>query len=214
MISSRAYAFRIGGVFLLLNVLRMRVRGAPYRDRIPTMREMLGSSALHDLSMEPTTRADLVPDYLTKDPDDLTDDEQKLLRHEFYTYCNMPVFKIRAWLSDPRVVDGHGTRQQDPLATKMRLRSLLAIKSGTTRGGSGWTPKGYKVAQQCVFVAKSLFHPRRVDYIVWATLKNFGVDWEWPVGSNSRRRLPRKTRLAAQLALVKHQITGKRRTKK
>jgi hypothetical protein len=193
-------------MFLLLNVLRMHVQWR--KDSLPTVKQLVES--LRGDAPDRWRDGEL-PSYLTTPSADLSEEDQKQLRQRFHQGCNMTTFSLHRWLNDPRQKDGCGVRRHDLLRTRQLIRELIFLKATALRSGHGWSPHFYALAQECVFVYEHLFHQRRVDYQIWAILKNFGLDWERPVGSVTRRRLPKTVQRDAQAALAKYQISGKRR---
>jgi len=210
MASRRAYALHLGGKFMLLNVARMHVRKHdPVSKPPPSMREMFRSDVWERLSLKDPYQDEEVPDYVSKKPEDLTEEEKYAIRQQFYAYCNMPSSVLSRWLKDPRIADGCGNKPFDVLRTTKRLHALAFIKVSADRYGRNWNSYYYKVAQECVFVFQNLFQPRTVDYVNWALLRNFGLDWARPTKNQPVRSLPTRVKLAAQLALVRYQISGR-----
>ena len=195
---------------MLLNVARMHVRKHDLVSKpLPSMREMLKPDVLVRIALKDPYQDEEVPEYLVKNPEDLTDDDKRVLREQFYAYCNMPASVISRWLKDPRIIDGSGKKNFDVLRTTKRLHALAFIKTTADRYGRNWNPYYYKVAQDCVFVFQNLFQPRKVDYTNWAILRNFGLDWTRPTKNSSARVLPMRVKLLARLALAKYQISGR-----
>lgn len=210
MASRRAYALHLGGKFMLLNVARMRVRKHESASKpIPSMRDMQKPDVLLRLTFKDPYQDEEVPEYLVKKPEELTEEDKAAIRDQFYSYCNMTNSSVSRWLKDPRIADGCGKKSFDVLKTIQRLHALAFIKTSADRYGRNWNDYYYKVAQDCVFVFQNLFQQRRTDYVNWATLRNFGLDWAKPTKHSRARVLPPRVKLAAQLALVRYQISGR-----
>jgi len=215
MATRRGFALRSGGRFLLLNLLRMRAyKNGVIPQRIPTMADMLRPDFVDDLSFSEDVKIEELPRYLSEDPSDLSKEDKLLIRNEFYSYCNMPAILLAKWIKDPRVLDGSGSRRIDRLRTRKRLLVLLALKTGGHRNGSNWGPLHYRVAQECVFVFRNLFQPKRTDYVNWVLLRNYGLDWVRPTKHWPRRALPVRVKTEAERALRLYQISGKPKKRK
>jgi hypothetical protein len=200
---------------MLLNVLRMRAyRNGVIPQHIPTMAQMSEPSFIDSVSFTKEFKKDELPEYLTLHPSKLSKEDKLLIRNEFYSYCNMNSIHLYKWIKDPRVLDGSGTRRIDRLRTRKRLLVLLTLKTGGHRNGSNWGHLHYSVAQECVFVFHNLFQPKRTDYVNWALLRNFGLDWVRPTKLYPRRALPAKVKTLAERALRRYQISGKPRRRK
>lgn len=215
MATRRGFALRSGGRFLLLNLLRMRAyKNGVVPQHIPTMADMLRPDFVDSLSFTEELKNEDLPPYLSVDPSELSKEDKLLIRNEFYSYCNMPALILAKWIKDPRVIDGSGTRRIDRLRTRKRLLVLLALKTGGHRNGSNWGPLHYRVAQECVFVFHNLFQPKRTDYVNWALLRNYGLDWVRPTKRYPRRALPVRVKTEAERALRRYQISGKPKKRK
>lgn len=152
-----------------------------------------------------------VPEYITKPVSDLSDDEKKLIRVEFHKHANMPTSLLYKWLKDPRVRDGCGRRPFEVVNQRRRIIEIIYLKSSTRIDGSGWTPRRYETARECIFIYQTMFNQKVIDYTLWAILRNFGLDWGRRTPFGWSKVLPKSVRLAALLALARYQKPGKRR---
>lgn len=206
--TKRAYAMQLGSKFMLLNMVRMRYPRPSEPSRLVTVKELDGTQVLKLLLRDPVYDRE-VPDFLSTAAAELTPEQKAELRSEFYASCNMLPPALSRWSKDSRVAAGCAKNKTMVTATRQRLRELATLKVLAKPDGKNWNTRFYALAQDCVFVFRNLFHPRRVDYVNWALLRNFGLDWERPTKYAARRVLPLRVRLAAQLALRRQQFTGR-----
>lgn len=211
--SKRSYALQLGGRFLLLNMLRMRYPRPSDPSRPLSVKELEGTNILKLLLKDPVHDRE-IPAFLFKTPNKLSDEDKALLRQEFYKFFNMLPPALVRWSKDVRVKDGCAAKEMTIARTRQRLRDLAVLKVIAKPDGTNWTNRLYATAQECVFVFRNLYHPRRVDYVNWAILRNFGLDWERPTEYAGRRSLPMRVRIATQLSLRKRQIAGKPKIRK
>lgn len=203
MTSYRSRAREIGGRFLAESMSRRVFWFARWRRQ--TLEEVR-RAAMAGEDMGLLSDEVQVPSFLVDDPNTMTEQALDLLRDEFYAICNMTPLLLSKWVRDPRVGDGVGPHRPRAMATlaRRRLRNLQAIRTTARRDGTGWTRTYYETAQECVFVAGALFHPRVIDYQTWVILQNFGCRWDKPSFARPFKRLPRSVRAEADIALMLH----------
>ena len=198
---------------MLLNMLRMRYPRPKEPTQLVSTKELTGTHVLKLLLRDPFYDQE-IPSFLFKAVSQLTDEEKALLRASFYKFFNMTAPALARWSKDKRVKDGASSKRMVVSKSRGRLRELAVLRVIAKQDGTNWNDRFYRVAQECVFVFRNLYHPRRVDYINWALLRNFGLDWERPTDYARRRPLPLRVRRAVEEAIGWRQFAGKPKSRK
>jgi hypothetical protein len=205
MASRRDMAMDIGGRWLLQSM--MRQWPGRYRRHRET-REQVTDRRVADLDHSDFADTEL-PEIMTKGAESLSDDEKKVIREAYYDNANMTVPALRRWLYDPRLTDAvNPVKRFWVIRARAHLRSLIYLRAIARFDGHGWGEEQYNVARKSIFVIETLYHPRKIDYETWVVLQTYGRDWARPTRYEPFRRLPPLVQLEAELARVRHAISG------
>lgn len=214
MTTWRSLALDIGGRFLLRELLRFR------RNRFRQLRDVLPLGALRPtadltpldvinlrLEWEESLGDTSLPSWLSVEPRHLSEADKAFIRYRFMAKVNLPSHLYRDWLLDPRVRDGTSSLIYYRRMKEHIRRALYIIQTGNL-DGMGWQANHYETARRAVFVIDSLRDPRRVDYLSWVILRNFGHDWTRRYNGVIVKKLPAKVSQQAQRALDAYKKRG------